>query len=153
MWFPILSGIVAFVLWCITDTSLDPNHFRNSKGEITFWGIVSLVLVQIFLWTLAGLFAAWIVPHLPGFFLAGWRLPITLFCSLFLQWFSLLMILQYVWMIVRPTLNTASVAVMAKFGSQWAKEALESGPRRFRLLDLELRRRPVHGHSKEGVDK
>ena len=30
---------------------------------------------------------AWIVPHLPDFFLAGWRLPIALFCSLFLQWF------------------------------------------------------------------
>jgi len=130
---------------------LDPNHFRNSKGEITFWGIVSLVLVQIFLWTLTGLFAAWIVPHLPDFFLAGWRLPTTLFCSLFLQWFSLLMILQYVWMIVRPTLNTASVAVMAKFGWQWAKEALQSRPRRFRLL--ELRRRAVQGHSKEGVNE
>jgi hypothetical protein len=63
------------------------------------------------------------------------------------------MILQYVWMIVRPTLNTASVAVMAKFGSQWAKEALESGPRRFRLLDLELRSRAVPEHSKEGVNE
>jgi len=153
MWFSILSGIVAFVLWCVTDTSLDPNHFRNSRGEITFWGIVSLVVVQIFLWTLAGLFAAWIVPHLPGFFLTGWRLPITLFCSLFLQWFSLLMILQSVWTIVRPTLNTASVVVMAKFGSHWAKQVLDNGPRRFHLLDPELRGRAVQGHSKERVSE
>jgi hypothetical protein len=41
--------------------------------------------------------------------------------------------------IVRPTLNTASVVVTAKFGSQWAKQALGSGPRGFHLLDLELR--------------
>jgi len=153
MWFSILSGIVAFVLWCVSDTSLDPNHFRNSKGDITFWGILSLVLVQIVLWTLAGLFGAWIVPHLPNFFLTGWRLPTTLFCSLFLQWFSLLMTLQYVWTIVRPTLNTLSVMAMAKFGSQWAKQALDSGPHRFHLLDLELRGRAVQGRSKERVNE
>jgi hypothetical protein len=40
---------------------------------------------------------------------------------------SLLMILQYVWTIVRPTLNTASLVVMAKFGSQWAEQALDRG--------------------------
>jgi len=118
MWFSILGGIAAFVLWYATDTSLDPNHFRNSKRKITLWGILFLVLVQIVLWTLTGLFATWIVPHLPDFFLAGWRFPITLFCSLFLQWFSLLMILQHVWTLVRPTLNTATVMVMAKFGSK-----------------------------------
>src|SRR6516225_2583197 len=56
---------------------------------------------------------AWIVPHLPDFFLAGWRFPITLFCLLFLQCFSLLMILQHAWTIVRPTLNAASLVVMA----------------------------------------
>jgi len=132
---------------------LDPNHFRKSKREITFWGILSVILVQIVLWTLTGLFAVWIVPHLPDFFLAGWRFPITLFGSLFVQWFSLLMILQYVWTIVRPTLKTASVVVMAKFGSQWAKQALDSGPRRVHLLDLELRGRAVQGHSKEGVNE
>ena len=55
--------------------------------------------------------------------------------------------------IVRPTLNTASVVVTAKFGSQWAKQALGSGPRGFHLLDLELRGRAVQGHSKEGVNE
>jgi len=43
--------------------------------------------------------------------------------------------------------------VMAKFGSQWAKQALDSGPHRFHLLDLELRGRAVQGRSKERVNE
>lgn len=106
----ILSGIVAFVFWCVTDTSLRPDHVRSPNGEITFWRVISIVFVQIALWTLAGFFAAWIVPHLPHFFLSGWRFPITAFGSSILQWFSLFMILQYVWLVLRSTVRTAVYA-------------------------------------------
>ena len=121
----ILSGILAFVLWCVTDTSLKPDHARNSEGRITFWGVLSIVLVQIVLWTLAGLFAVWIIPHLPRFLLVGWRLPFTLFVLTFSQWFALLMILQYFWTIMRVA-RTAAIrsfsrdeAAMAAFGAPW----------------------------------
>lgn len=103
----ILSGIVAFVLWCVTDTSLKPDHVRSPKGKLTFGGIVSMVLVQIVLWTLVGLFAVWIVPRLPHFFLTGWRFPVTVFASSIAQWFALLMILQYMWLVLRATILTA----------------------------------------------
>ena len=120
----ILSGIVAFLLWCVTDTSLKRDHVRNPNGEITCWGILSIVLVQIVLWTLVGFFSVWIVPHLPQFLVTGWRLPITFFGSSIVQWFALFMVLEYVWTITRATLSTAVVAVMARSGSQRAKEAL-----------------------------
>jgi hypothetical protein len=126
------SGIAAFLLWCVTDTSLKPGHVRNSNGKTTIWGILSVVLVQIVLWVLAGLCAAWIAPHLFRFFLTGWRLPLTDFSSTFWQWFAVLMVLQYVWTIVRATLSTAVVTVMAAFGFQWAKHSLDDGPRRVR---------------------
>jgi len=90
----ILSGILAFLLWCVTDTSLRPEHVRNSNGKITIRGILSVVLVQIALWALVGFFAVWIVPHLPRLLLTGWRLPFTDFASGFWQWFALLMVLQ-----------------------------------------------------------
>jgi len=128
MWFSILSGIVAFVLWCVTDTSLDPNHFRNSKGEITFWrnylpryrSNLSLddcrPLRCLDRPAPAGLLSRRMASSYRAFLFA---IPAMV---------SLLMILQYVWTIVRPTLNTASLVVMAKFGSQWAKQALDSEP-------------------------
>jgi hypothetical protein len=124
----IISGVLAFVLWCTTDTSLKPDHVRSSNGRITFWGTISIVFVQLVIWTLVGFFAAWIVPHLPRFFLAGWRFPVTLLGSSIVQWFALLMIIQYLWTILRPTLSTAVVAMMAMFGSQWAKRELDNAP-------------------------
>jgi len=133
----ILSGIVAFVFWCMTDTSLRPDHVQGPNGEITFWRVISIVFVQIALWTLVGFFAAWIVPHLPHFFLAGWRFPLTVFGSSILQWFALFMILQYVWTIVRATLSTAVVAMMAKSGSQKAKEALDNTPSQWHYMNTE----------------
>ena len=148
-----LSGMVAFVLWCLTDTSLSPDHFRNRNGKITFWGVLSLLSVQIALWTLVGLFSTWIVPHLPNFFLTGWRFPVTLFVSSGFQWFALLMILQYVWMIVGPTLSTAGVVVMAKLGSQWAKQALDNAPQRYQFMGLERRVRAEREQLREGVGK
>ena len=117
----IFSAFLAFVLWCVADTSLKPDHIRNSNGKITSWGVLSIVIVQIILWTLVGFIAAWSVPHLPRFFLTGWRFFVTVVASSILQWFALFMILQYVWTILRPTLSTAVVAIMASLGSQWAK--------------------------------
>jgi len=110
---------------------------RHSNGRITFWGILSIVLVQVVLWTLVGLFAVWIVPHLPRFFLMGWKLPVMVFASSILQWFALLMILQYVWTIARATLSTAGVALMARFGSQRAKQVLDDAPGRRQFMELE----------------
>jgi hypothetical protein len=133
----ILSGIVAFVFWCITDTRLKPDHVRDSNGKITFWGVLSIALVQVILWTLVGLFAGWIVPHLPRFFHTGWKLPVMVFASSILQWFALFMILQYVWTIARATLNTAGVALMARFGSQRAKEVLDGAPGQRRFMEME----------------
>ena len=149
----IISGVLAFVLWCTTDTSLKPDHVRDSNGKTTFWGILSILLVQIVLWTLFGLFSAWIVPHLPNFFLKGWRFPVTLFVSSGFQWFALFMILQYVWTIARATLSTAGVVAMAKLGSQWAKQALDDAPRRCQLMSLEHRDGAEQKQSKEGVCK
>jgi uncharacterized membrane protein len=83
------------------------------------------VLVHIVLWALVGLFAVWIVPHLPSFFLKGWRLPVTVFTFRVGQWFALLMVLQHMWTIVRATLSTAVVVAMAAFGFRWAKQSLD----------------------------
>lgn len=136
-----VSGIVAFFLWGVTDTRLAPGHFRNAKGEITFWSTLSILLVQIGLWVLVGLIAMWIVPHLPAFLLAGWRFPATVFCSSLVQWFAFLMILQYSWMIVGPSVNTAIVLVMAKFGSKWARQTLNDAPHRCELIVTEQEKR------------
>jgi hypothetical protein len=149
----ILGGIVAFVLWCVTDTTLKPDHARDSNGRLTSWGVLSIVTVQILLWTLVGFFAAWIVPHLPPFFLTGWRFPLTLLGSSILQWFALLMILQYVWTITRATLSTVVVAVMAKLGSQWAKRALDDGHRQWQFMETGRQVVVEQKQSREGVGK
>jgi hypothetical protein len=47
----ILSGIVALSLWSLTDTSLRRDHVQGPNGKISFWGVLSIVLVQIALWT------------------------------------------------------------------------------------------------------
>ena len=133
----ILSGILAFLLWRVTDTSLRPDHVRRPNGEITFWGVLSIVLVQIILWIMVGFFAVWIVPHLPQFFLTGWRFPITFFGSSILQWFALFMVLQYVWTITRATLSTAVVAVMANSGSKSAKKALNEVHNQWLHMEME----------------
>jgi hypothetical protein len=111
----ITSAVLAFLLWCVTDTSLKADHVRNSKGKISIHGILLVVLVQIVLWIITGVSAVWIVPHLPRYLLTGWRSPLTLFGSCVVQWFALLMVLQYVWIIVRATLSTAFVGAMAAF--------------------------------------
>jgi len=69
----ILNGIVAFLLWCVTDTSVNSDHARDSDGRITYCGVLSIALVQIVLWALVGLFTDWIIPHLPLFLLTEWR--------------------------------------------------------------------------------
>lgn len=111
----ILSGIVAFVLWCIADTSLKPDRARNSNGKTTFRVVLSIVLVQIVIWTTVGFFTAWVVPHLPPFFLRGWTFPMTVFASGVVQWFALLMVLQYAWLLLRATLLTALYTFDASF--------------------------------------
>lgn len=136
-----LGGIVAFFLWCATDTRLAREYFRKTKGEITFWSILTLLLVQIGLWVLIAVIAVRLVPHLPTFLLSGWRFPFTVFCSSLVKWFALLMILQYAWMIVRPTVKTAIVFIMMKSGSQWAKQELNEVPHGLELIDAELQKR------------
>ena len=71
----------------MTDTSLKAEHVRNcwTDRELTFGRTLSVVLVQIVLWTLTRLFALWIVPHLPGFFLTGWRFSFTVFATAVVQ--------------------------------------------------------------------
>jgi hypothetical protein len=146
----ILSGIVAFVFWCVTDTRLKPDHVRNSNGRITTWGILSIVLVQVVLWALVGLFAVWIVPHLPSFFLTGWKLPILVFASSILQWFALIMILQYGWTMARATLSTVGVAIMARFGSQMAKEALDDALSQQQFMEMERELNAEREESRKG---
>jgi hypothetical protein len=111
----ILSGVVAFLSWCATDTSLKRGDLRNSEGKLTFWSTLSTVLVQIVLWATVGLFAAWVVPHLPQFLLTAWRLPFTIFASVFWQWFALLMILQCAWLLLRASGQTALHALHGGF--------------------------------------
>jgi hypothetical protein len=46
----VISGVLAFVLWCTTDTTLKhlkPDHVRDSNGKTTFWGILSIFLVHL----------------------------------------------------------------------------------------------------------
>jgi hypothetical protein len=124
----ILTGVIAFVLWCVTDTSLNFELARNSEGKIKFWRIISLVLVQITLWALVGFSSVWIIPHLPNFFLTEWRGAIVVVGSSVLQWFALFMVLQYFWMLLRPALSLAAVATMAWLGSKRAKEMLDVAP-------------------------
>jgi uncharacterized membrane protein len=127
----ILSGIAALLLWCVTDTSLTPEHVRNSKGEITFRGILSIVLAQIVLWAVVFFFALPVVRHLPGFFITRWRFGVTFFLASCARWFALLMVLQYVWLIARATGKTAIMAAMAAFGSESARQSLDQAPWRF----------------------
>jgi hypothetical protein len=53
----IVSGVLAFLAWCIIDTDLKPEHVSNSSGEITVRRIFAVVSVQIVLWTLVWMFA------------------------------------------------------------------------------------------------
>jgi hypothetical protein len=127
---------VAFSFWCVTDAGLKPEHVVNSRGRIiSSWGILSVVLVQIVLWALAGFFASWIVPHLPHLFITGWRLPLVAFASELWQWFALLMVLQYVWILASVTARTAVIAVMAASGFRPARQSLDDA--RWLLIEME----------------
>ena len=125
------SAVLAFLTWWLADTRLKSEHVRNSEGEITFGRTLSVVLVQIILWSIVFLFGSRIVPHLPVFLTTGWRLPVSFFVAAYLQWFALLMVLQYVWVIVRATGKTTTMAVLAGFGSRSAKQSLDAAPSRF----------------------
>ena len=111
----ILSGVVPFVLWSVTATSLKPEHVRNSKREVTIWGTISIVLVQIALWILVFFFVLPVISHLPGFLITGWRLPLTSFVAACVRWFALLMVFQYVWLVLRATLLTALYTFSSSF--------------------------------------
>jgi hypothetical protein len=140
----IASGVLAFLAWCIIDTDLKPEDVCNSREEITVRRILAVVSVQIVLWTLVCIFAFPIMRHLPRFLVTGWRLPLTFLFAGFWQSFALLMILQYVWMIAGASVKTAVVFVMAKFGSQSARQSLDDAPWRFleteRLASIERKR-------------
>ena len=112
-------------LACNRYVSLKPEHVLNSKGQFTLWETLSVVLVQIGLWVLVYLLSSWIVPHLPNVLLTGWRFPVTVFTSGVIRWFALLMVLQYVWTIVRATCKTTLMAAMAAYGSESAKKSLD----------------------------
>jgi uncharacterized protein YqhQ len=125
------SAVLAFLTWCLADARLKPAHLQNSEGEITFGRTLSVVVVQIVLWAIVFLFGSHIIPHLPAFLTTGWRLPISFFVAAYLQWFALLMVLQYVWVIVRAMGKTTTMAVLAAFGSGSAKQSLDAAPFRF----------------------
>ena len=127
----IASGVLAFFAWCVIPTELTPEDVRNSEGDITVRRILSVVLAQIVIWALVFYFSLWIVPHLPGILITGWRLPLTFLFLAFWKWFALLMILQYAWTLVGTTVKTAVVFVMAKFGSRSARQSLDEGAWRF----------------------
>jgi uncharacterized protein YqhQ len=125
------SAVLAFLTWCLADTRLKSEHVQNSEGKITFGRTLSVVLIQIVLWAIVFLFGSRIIPHLPAFLTTGWRLPVSFFVAAYLRWFALLMLLQYVWVIVRATGKTTTMAVLAAFGSRSAKQALDAAPFRF----------------------
>jgi hypothetical protein len=131
----IASGVLAFLAWCIIDTDLKPGDVCNSTGEITARRILAVVSVQIVLWTLICIFAFPIMRHLPRFFVTGWRLGLTFLFAGFWQWFALLMIVQYTWTLIGTTVKTAVVFVMAKFGSQSARQSLDEAPWRFSAME------------------
>ncbi len=110
---------------------------RNSDGRITSWRILSIVLVQIVLWDCC-FFRRLICSDISRSVFTGWEFPLTVFGSSILLWFALLMILQYVWTITRATLSTGVVALMARLGSQWAKQALDDGHRQWRFTSAGL---------------
>jgi uncharacterized protein YqhQ len=125
------SAVLAFLTWCLADTRLKSEDVQNSEGEITFGRTLSVVLVQIVLWTIVFVFGSRIIPHLPTFLTTGWRLPVSIFVAAYLQWLALLMVLQYVWVIVRATGKMTTMAVLAAFGSRSAKQSLDPAPFRF----------------------
>jgi hypothetical protein len=127
----ITSGVLAFLAWCIIDTDLKAEQVCNSRGEITVRRVLAVVSVQIVLWTLVCICAFPIVRHFPHFLVTGWRLRFTFLFAGFWQWFALLMVLQYVWVIVRATGKTTTMAVLAAFGSGSAKQSLDAAPFRF----------------------
>jgi hypothetical protein len=122
----ILGGIVAVLLWCVTDTGLKPEHLCNSKGEITFWRTLSMVLVQILLWTGVFFLTLSIVPHLPDFLITEWRLPLTFFVAVICRWFALLMLLQYVWLLLRSSARTALYAASSSVRQRETIRSLET---------------------------
>jgi uncharacterized membrane protein len=133
---------MAFLLWCVTDTRLKPEDLRNSRGDTTVGVTLSIVLVQIALWMIVFFFALPIARHLPGFFITGWRFPVTFFIAGCARWFALLMVLQYVWTMMRATGKTTVIAVMAALGSESAKQSLEEAPLRFLGRAEEAKKRP-----------
>jgi len=118
----ISSAILAFLLWCITDTRLTPELLRNAEGKITVWSTVSVVLVQITLWILVELFAAWVPPHLSAGLMSGPIAFVVFFGSAVVQWFALFMVLQYVWRLLRATART----LLAVSGSFRARQNLRA---------------------------
>lgn len=121
----LLSGIAAFLLWCVTDSKLKPTHVRNANGQTSSWGILSVVFVQIVLWILVGLLAAWVVPHLPSFIESGRMAFIAFFGSAVLQWFALFMVLQYAWLLMRATARTVMFTVSSNFRERETLRALD----------------------------
>jgi hypothetical protein len=151
----IASGVLAFLAWCVTPTHLRPEDVRNSKGEVTFRGTLSMVLVQIILWALVFLYAVRIIPHLPRFLTTGWRLPLTFFIAAFWKWFALLMVLQYAWAIAGTTMKTAVIFVMAAFGSQSAKQSLDEAPRQFTETErkISIERKQIEEKKKASLER
>lgn len=128
MFLLIAPPVLAFILWCTTDTSLKHEHLQGAwtDGRITFWRTLFFVLVQIALWCLVLFFLGpQIIAHLPAFFSTSWRLGITFLLTNCLQWFAIFMVLQYAWLLERATLLTALFAFSPGFRERETRRKLE----------------------------
>lgn len=85
-----------------------------------------MVLVQILLWTGVFFLTLSIVPHLPDFLITEWRLPLTFFVAVICRWFALLMLLQYVWLLLRSSARTALYAASSSVRQRETIRSLET---------------------------
>jgi hypothetical protein len=135
---PIVPGLLAFLLWCVTDTDLKPEYVTNSEGRITVSRVLSTIAVRIGLCVVVFILVGKIARHFP--------LPLVDFAASFCRWIALLLILQYAWTIVSTTGKLAIVVVMGRFGSSWALDSLDRGYASLRQMERRARE-PVEGTS------
>ncbi len=110
----VLAGISALFVWAITDTGLKREHVEHSDGQVKFRTTLLTVVMQVGLWIGVYLVAARFPRWLPEFLVLGWRLPLVLFGSFFVEWFAALMIVQYVWKLCSATVLTAIFGISVK---------------------------------------
>jgi hypothetical protein len=110
----VLAGISALFVWAITDTGLKREHVEHSDGQVKFRATLLTVVVQAGLWIGVYLVAARFPRWLPDFLVSGWRLPLVLLASFFVEWFAALMILEFAWKLFSATVLTAIYGISLK---------------------------------------